>query len=627
MFGFLHEYPYTDFHELNLDFLLRLIIEQNEKIKNFINLETIKYANPILWDITTQYEKNTVVIDPETGTAYISVKPVPSGVLLSNTDYWTVIFTLDIVSANQNLTSHDAGNNVLSTFTSAVGDWLLWRGVLYVVTQDIGLNTAYVPGFNIEKRPVEEFIAGYLDLIYDQFDSVDNNINIINSSIMAVNSSIMAINSELLTIHNDINDINDKLAVHTVYNVKSYGAKGDGTTDDTAAIKAAFSAANTTGGRIYFPYGNYRITEPLTIDHYGVSITGENQQRVYLYIDHDMDNAIRMGKTDGTMTTSFEVSHLSIICRSDTPSTHTGLYFVNGVNCRIDDIIVTNFRTGIRWSKVGNSFMTRTAVMSDVSGAVGFNVGNGSVSSGMTNCYAGFTGSAVDNGQGLYMAEGNVADFCVDYFDVGNGARGIYIDGSNSPEDRPPADIRLTNIVCDGARLGGIRIANLAGEGNVVINGGWLNIARQFVPCIDLYHVNNILITNMVMQQLLRAAPTQVGISIDVGTNVQILDNKFINMKTALNVATADCLMVDNNIISLYSGQTLSSNYHIYGTGIYNSFFRGNLIRMASLGDIYIASGSGIIISENKVTTAITVDASVTTVINKDNIIAGSVQT
>jgi hypothetical protein len=39
-----------------------------------------------------------------------------------------------------------------------------------------------------------------------------------------------------------------------IYNVKAYGAVGDGTTDDYTAVMAAISAAqNANGGTIYFP--------------------------------------------------------------------------------------------------------------------------------------------------------------------------------------------------------------------------------------------------------------------------------------------------------------------------------------------------------------------------------------
>ena len=46
-----------------------------------------------------------------------------------------------------------------------------------------------------------------------------------------------------------------------VFNVKAYGAKGDGVTDDTAAIQATINACGSAGGGIvYLPAGNYYVT-------------------------------------------------------------------------------------------------------------------------------------------------------------------------------------------------------------------------------------------------------------------------------------------------------------------------------------------------------------------------------
>lgn len=44
------------------------------------------------------------------------------------------------------------------------------------------------------------------------------------------------------------------------FDVKTYGAVGDGTTDDTSAIEAALAAIPSTGGVLYFPAGNYLYT-------------------------------------------------------------------------------------------------------------------------------------------------------------------------------------------------------------------------------------------------------------------------------------------------------------------------------------------------------------------------------
>jgi len=48
-----------------------------------------------------------------------------------------------------------------------------------------------------------------------------------------------------------------------VFNVLDYGATGDGTTDDTAAIQAAITAA-PNGGTVYLPAGRYVISDSLT---------------------------------------------------------------------------------------------------------------------------------------------------------------------------------------------------------------------------------------------------------------------------------------------------------------------------------------------------------------------------
>jgi hypothetical protein len=45
-----------------------------------------------------------------------------------------------------------------------------------------------------------------------------------------------------------------------VYNVKAYGAVGDDTTNDSAAIAAAIAAVPSTGGIVYFPPGTYKIS-------------------------------------------------------------------------------------------------------------------------------------------------------------------------------------------------------------------------------------------------------------------------------------------------------------------------------------------------------------------------------
>ncbi|SIR63052.1 glycosyl hydrolase family 28-related protein [Williamsia sterculiae] len=60
-----------------------------------------------------------------------------------------------------------------------------------------------------------------------------------------------------------------------VVNVKDYGATGDGTTDDSAAITAATSAL-TNGQTLYFPAGNYRFAQKNPASGAAVAVVGKS---------------------------------------------------------------------------------------------------------------------------------------------------------------------------------------------------------------------------------------------------------------------------------------------------------------------------------------------------------------
>lgn len=62
-----------------------------------------------------------------------------------------------------------------------------------------------------------------------------------------------------------------------LYNVRDYGARGNGSTDDTAAIRSAIAAAqqNKYGGVVFLPVGQYVVTAPLVITRSDILILGE----------------------------------------------------------------------------------------------------------------------------------------------------------------------------------------------------------------------------------------------------------------------------------------------------------------------------------------------------------------
>ena len=97
-----------------------------------------------------------------------------------------------------------------------------------------------------------------------------------------------------------VNDDNSAaLAMNTlngisVYNVKnpSYGATGDGSTDDTAAIQAAIDAANAaSGGIVYFPASStsYVISSRLTL-YSDITLLGDNFATSTIFLKASSDS-------------------------------------------------------------------------------------------------------------------------------------------------------------------------------------------------------------------------------------------------------------------------------------------------------------------------------------------------
>lgn len=139
-----NRWPYTNFHELNLDWILETLKKQDAAIEDFISLNSITYANPLQWDITRQYPKNQVVLDTN-GDGYLSVQPVPVGVKIDNTDYWTKIGNFSELWSTVKLaiTAADEGLKTTASADRASGDLVWLNNTLYVCTTAITRGTEY----------------------------------------------------------------------------------------------------------------------------------------------------------------------------------------------------------------------------------------------------------------------------------------------------------------------------------------------------------------------------------------------------------------------------------------------------------------------------------------------------
>lgn len=87
--NFINQFPYSDFHEMNLDWLLKELKRISGDMDSFI--ASNKVVNKGLWDITKQYENNDIVLDQVRGYMMISIQPVPAGIDILNEDYWIAV--------------------------------------------------------------------------------------------------------------------------------------------------------------------------------------------------------------------------------------------------------------------------------------------------------------------------------------------------------------------------------------------------------------------------------------------------------------------------------------------------------------------------------------------------------
>lgn len=175
-----------------------------------------------------------------------------------------------------------------------------------------------------------------------------------------------------------------------ILNVWDFGAKGDGSTDDTAAIQAAIDrAVSTLAMAVYVPAGTYIITAPLVIQTYSDAVTtidgvkwwegrspaliGENPSTAIIKKTGNaaktmptvdswsggwgaIDAAIILGRTDGAEKGSGPVLRNLSIKNASTAAEHWAIYGDRS-RCTIEHC---NIRTGSHGIRL-HSFFNRLA--------------------------------------------------------------------------------------------------------------------------------------------------------------------------------------------------------------------------------------------------------------------------
>lgn len=127
-----------------------------------------------------------------------------------------------------------------------------------------------------------------------------------------------------------------------VVSVKDFGAVGDGTTDDTAAIQAAISA--NYGKVVYFPKGTYKTTSALTVGTDTV-LVGENRDSTTIR------NSVTtiLTTTEPLNTRFYNVVISELAFDGVTIASQTGINLPHVSFSKLNRVAVFNCATGINY--------------------------------------------------------------------------------------------------------------------------------------------------------------------------------------------------------------------------------------------------------------------------------------
>lgn len=141
------------------------------------------------------------------------------------------------------------------------------------------------------------------------------------------------------------------------FDVKKYGAAGNGSTDDSTAIQAAIAAAETAGrGVVYFPAGVYLIGTGLIVTNRSLQLIGAGKAETTITYTGN-GSAIQAGDATAGSVDGLRLEGFTV---SGTGSGARGIDLRRFNGFRIDEVRVTGFSagSGIRFNGSNSGFLT-----------------------------------------------------------------------------------------------------------------------------------------------------------------------------------------------------------------------------------------------------------------------------
>lgn len=281
--NFINQFPYSDFHEMNLDWILKAIKQIVAEMNDFEAANSVSYEG--VWDITKQYTAWSVVLAPDSYLK-IAIRAVPSGIDIDNESYWRLVSPFKI-DKNFDTDSYNAIANkpVSERFNSVEADISELDSSLHstnnVLNEEIYTRSSEVAVIN---GSIED-LSDNLDAEIAARETADTTLGARIDAIIALPDGSTTADAELIDIR-------------TGYNGIQYASAGDAVRDQAEKLyddvipvriinefeHGTFN--NSTGAKetgataIYY----YRTIDPISIDDYiSVYVNADYYMKYFLY--------------------------------------------------------------------------------------------------------------------------------------------------------------------------------------------------------------------------------------------------------------------------------------------------------------------------------------------------------
>lgn len=274
-----------------------------------------------------------------------------------------------------------------------------------------------------------------------------------------------------------------------------FGALGDGSTDDYAAINKAVTSLASTRGVVLFSAKTYKMSSTVTISSSNLILRGSGNWATRIVTTGASQSAFQFTGVSSASKINHNGVEDMFIYKSVTATGGVGILLSHCAVATLKNLQISDFGIGVQLANATNTLVSNV-VCSNSSGNFNF-IGfyadgtdpNGNVSSKFENCSvdaAGNTGTSVGFYNVSTAAGGNINDVYFENCATASCYSGYKIDGSNQLSNAW-GDIIINNPIVDYFTDYGILIANMPTGSQTTIQGGWIDPKPLGTDTISLY--------------------------------------------------------------------------------------------------------------------------------------------